>query len=160
MRRQRANADEVRAYQAAYREMHRAKARATTAAYRTANPERVKQAQDQFLSKPENRVIARERARAFRLANPELRSEYEKRRRARKKSTVIGFITPEQLAAKATYWGDSCWMCRGPWSSWDHVKPLNKQGPHVLANLRPACTPCNLRKSDRWPYAAVLAKVN
>ncbi|MGX7727586.1 HNH endonuclease [Rhodococcus sp. 5G237] len=34
----------------------------------------------------------------------------------------------------------------------DHVKPINKGGPHMLANLRPACGPCNSRKRDQWPF--------
>lgn len=142
----------VRAYQAEYRAAHRQKARATTAAYRAANPDRARAANERFRSQPANQESARQRAREFRLANPALRSEYEKRRRARKKSAVVGFITPAQLAAKMSYWGDRCWMC-GTVDDLqvDHVKPLAKGGAHMLANLRPACGPCNLAKSDRWP---------
>lgn len=140
------------AYLATYREAHREKARRTTANYRIENPERVRAAQVAFRARPASAATARERARTFRLANPDRRSEYERRRRAFKKATVGCFIEPALLAAKFAYWGDRCWMCRsGDGLQVDHVKPLAKGGPHVLANLRPACAPCNQRKSDRWP---------
>jgi len=43
-------------------------------------------------------------------------------------------------------------MCGAPWEHIDHVKPISKGGSNWPANLRPACEPCNLRKSDQWPY--------
>lgn len=152
------NAEKVKAYQAAYRAAHREKARTTTAKYRVENPERVRAAQDNYRADPVHREVARERAKAFRKANPELRLEYDRRRRARMRASAVGkkVITPEQLAAKKAYWGNRCWMCGGEATAWDHVKPLNKQGAHILANLRPACLPCNTSKSDRWPYSEVL----
>lgn len=143
----------IDAYQAEYRERHRDRARERTVQYRAANPERVRAADDRCRAVPVNKKIARQRARAFRLANPELQAEYAKRRRARKKSTNIGFITPALLAAKLAYWGNRCWMCRSVDDlQVDHVKPLSKGGAHILANLRPACRACNLAKSDRWPF--------
>ncbi|MGH9004622.1 MAG: HNH endonuclease [Acidimicrobiia bacterium] len=42
-------------------------------------------------------------------------------------------------------------MCRGPAEGWDHVKPIRVGGSHLLANLRPACRPCNSRKRSSWP---------
>jgi 5-methylcytosine-specific restriction endonuclease McrA len=154
-------ADQVKAYQAAYRAAHREKARATTARYRAEKPDRVAAAQIAYRADPAHKEIARERARAFRIANPERRLEYDRRRRAKMRASAVGprVITPEQLAAKKAYWGDRCWMCHGEANAWDHVKPINKQGAHILANLRPACLPCNTRKSDRWPLAEVLARV-
>lgn len=146
----------MKAYQDAYREAHREKARATTARYRTENPERVRAVLEQYRTDPANRQVARERARAFRIANPDRRSVYEKSRRARKMSLAVGVITPALLAQKLAYWGYKCWICGGKPDTWDHVKPLNKKGYHMLANLRPACRRDNTRKSDMWPYAKVL----
>lgn len=63
--------------------------------------------------------------------------------------------TAEDLKAKVNYWGRRCWICSKPLLPgfhWDHVKPLNKGGPDMLANLRPACGPCNQSKRDRWPF--------
>ena len=71
------------------------------------------------------------------------------RYRARKReATIVGF-TAEQLAARIAYYGNRCWLC--------HVKPLAKGGPHMLSNLRPACSSCNRAKSDKWPLTAVAA---
>lgn len=154
--------ERAKAYLAEYRAAHREKARATTARYREEHPDRVRAAQDRYRADPAHKEIARERATAFRKANPEKRLEYGRRRRARMRASAVGkkVITPEQLAAKRAYWGDRCWMCHGPAGAWDHVKPINRQGAHILANLRPACLPCNTRKKDCWPYAAVLERVS
>jgi 5-methylcytosine-specific restriction endonuclease McrA len=84
--------------------------------------------------------------------NPETHREVWRRRHARKMGTMVVRITPAMLAAKCAYWGNCCWVCSGPQEAIDHVKPLNKGGAHILANLRPICRACNTRKSDTWPY--------
>ncbi|MFG1833848.1 HNH endonuclease [Micromonospora chersina] len=48
-------------------------------------------------------------------------------------------------------------MCGAEGDVLDHVKPLAKGGSGWPANLRPACNPCNLRKSARWPYPTGVA---
>lgn len=139
-------------YQARYRDRHREKARATTAAYRAAHPDRIRAAMEAFRANPANQELARQRARAFRIANPGRRKEYDRRRRALKRATAIGFITPEMLEAKFAYWGNRCWMCASTDDlQVEHVKPLARGGAHVLANLRPACGTCNRTKATRWP---------
>lgn len=72
-------------------------------------------------------------------------------RRAQKRGSVGMPITRAALDAKIAYWGNRCWCCGGEWSEIDHVKPISKGGWHVLANLRPICSPCNKAKSARWP---------
>lgn len=74
------------------------------------------------------------------------------RRRALKAEVSIVPFTAEQLAEKWAYWGDKCWMCGDAATQTDHVKPINKGGLHVLANMRPACRSCNASKHDTWPY--------
>lgn len=74
-------------------------------------------------------------------------------RAARKRQVTVVPIPYEQAALKMAYWGNCCWMCGGPFEAVDHVKPIAKGGPHVLANLRPACQSCNSKKSDKWPYS-------
>ena len=59
--------------------------------------------------------------------------------------------TPEQFLAKMSYYGNKCWICAGPWEHSDHMKPLKRKGPNMLANWRPSCKDCNLRKQDMWP---------
>lgn len=85
--------------------------------------------------------------------DPERKREaWRKRHAAIKRDCAVYPFTTDQLAAKVAYWGERCWICAGAWDSIDHVKPLAKRGPHMLANLRPICTPCNTRKRDRWPF--------
>jgi 5-methylcytosine-specific restriction endonuclease McrA len=56
--------------------------------------------------------------------------------------------------------GGACWICGDLFDEEtvrlqvDHYKPLSKGGLHVLANLRPVCADCNLRKSGRWLFTA------
>lgn len=46
--------------------------------------------------------------------------------------------------------GCKCYLCRRPLTpelfEADHVKPISRGGWHTLANLAPACRPCNRRK--------------
>lgn len=61
------------------------------------------------------------------------------------------------LEQKLAYWGDRCWLCGEPGpDTWDHVKPLKKGGPHMLANLRPAHRSCNSKRSAKWPFTPVV----
>lgn len=84
--------------------------------------------------------------------NPALYREAVRRRYARRKGASVVPFTVAQLAAKCAYWGNQCWICKGPQEAIDHVKPLAKGGLHVLANQRPICRVCNSRKGDTWPY--------
>lgn len=90
----------------------------------------------------------------WQAANREAVNEIKRRYKARKRAAVTVTFTADQLAQKVTHWGHCCWICRGPYQAVDHVKPLAKGGPHMLANLRPICTRCNSSKNDRWPFLA------
>lgn len=72
-------------------------------------------------------------------------------RRARLAAAPTIPFSVDQLAARMSMWGDRCWMCGATATAADHVKPLARGGSHCLANLRPACKPCNSAKKDRWP---------
>lgn len=85
---------------------------------------------------------------AWAAANRDRRSEYKSRRRGKALTTPP--IPRCAVEARMSYFGYRCWMCGGVGDSVDHVKPLNKGGPHMLSNLRPACKPCNSGKRDRW----------
>lgn len=97
-----------------------------------------------------NKAASYARKQAGRLANPGRDAEYARRRRALKLATAVAEISPDLLAGKLAYWGHRCWMCGGEPEAWDHVKPLSKGGPHMLANLRPACRVCNSVKNAKW----------
>lgn len=74
------------------------------------------------------------------------------RRRIRMAGVASVPFTFEQVLARFAMFGDRCWMCgvAGVDLHMDHVKPVARGGPHMLSNIRPACKPCNSRKSDRW----------
>ena len=97
------------------------------------------------------------------MANPERWAAINKRayaaRRARKKRASIFPFSAPQLAARMAYFGNACWMCGGAFEHIDHVKPLSKGGPHMLANLRPSCGSCNARKGGRWHGVAATASL-
>lgn len=98
----------------------------------------------------ENGDHIRARRRAARQADPYTARERNRRQKALRRSLVVVPISAASLAAKVSYWGDRCWMCHGPASSLDHVKPISRGGLHLLSNMRPACVSCNSRKNARW----------
>lgn len=57
-----------------------------------------------------------------------------------------------QLVDRYAVFGFRCWICGRDdvQLHMDHVKPISKGGAHMLANIRPACKPCNSRKRDAW----------
>lgn len=107
-------------------------------------------------------VSHRGRARAWRVANRERTRDYNRIYEPRRKllikarnaaiaATQIPF-TIEQLRQRFAYYGNRCWICRtAPGEHLDHVKPIHAGGPHILANMRPACAKCNWRKNKKWP---------
>lgn len=118
-------------------EAHRDRRRASQKAWKVANPERV-----------------RADGRARKKRNPELNRSYNQARNAKKRGlTVVPFAKAQLLARLALYAG-RCWMCGAAADVIDHVKPLAAGGAHMLCNLRPACTWCNSRKNDQWPWTA------
>lgn len=154
-----AKRDQVRAQQAIYRAdpEHRRIDREKSARWRAEHPDWARASVAAYRSRPENRARQRQRLRAWRQANPERKREHDRRREVLKRQMHGGGTIPRDLlAAKLAYWGWRCWIrgpnCRVVPDQWDHVKPLSKGGRHLLANLRPACNPCNSSKWARWPF--------
>lgn len=116
--------------------------------WRQANPERFREYSAAYRAANPEKVAAR--LARWHAANPEkVRAHRVARKGLERASTIVTF-TGEQLAARLAYYGNRCWMCRGPFEHLDHVKPLSKGGSHILANFRPACERCNLSKAARW----------
>jgi 5-methylcytosine-specific restriction endonuclease McrA len=90
-----------------------------------------------------------EKNRRWQKANLGKVRERGRRYYARKASALTIPYTVEQLAAKMAYWGNRCWMCGGPFEQVDHMIAIALGGPHVLANLRPACQSCNASKGAK-----------
>lgn len=86
------------------------------------------------------------------MEHREMYAAYQGRRRAKLRGIVSPNFSYQQLLARIDYFGGKCWMCGDPWEHMDHVKPINNGGPHLLANLRPACSSCNIAKGSKWPY--------
>lgn len=91
----------------------------------------------------------------WRKRNPDRIRARNERYRARKMGAKIGVVTPEGIQDRWAMWGDLCWVCGDTATATDHVKPLAKGGPHMLANLRPICSSCNSSKGAKWPLEAV-----
>ncbi len=144
-----AHAAELRSYHAAYYLKNKDALSAQNRRRYEANREYWLQYHRSFYAANKERYA--QQARAWRLANKDKKREAERRREARKRNlTIVGF-DPSLLDQKWDYWGGKCWICGAQADSWDHVKPLAKNGYHCLANLRPACRSCNGRKQDKWP---------
>lgn len=78
--------------------------------------------------------------------------ENVRRRYATRKGAVAIKFSKAQLEQRMAFYGNRCWVCRGPREAVDHVKPLTKGGAHMLCNLRPICWSCNSRKGNAWPF--------
>lgn len=151
------SSEQKKADQTRIREVHRA--------WRAANPDYHKEWR---ISNPDrldyekawreaNRELRAQQNAARRAANPIPFLRAKHAYRARKRNAPHVPYSDESLLGKLEYWGGRCWICRKalkPGFHWDHVKPLNKGGADMLANLRPACGPCNQGKRDVWPFAA------
>jgi 5-methylcytosine-specific restriction endonuclease McrA len=154
----------VAAWQAANRE--RDKARRLASYWSDVEASRARARKSAAVQNPKRHEAKLAWARADRAKNPEKSREKSRReyardplarkaiqhqRRAMKLRAPRGTVTRAGLAARWDFYGGRCWMCGGEAVEWDHVKPLSKGGAHCLANLRPACVPCNRRKSASWP---------
>ena len=117
--------------------------------WRAENPDRARESARRWVQA--NREKASAKSSRWAARNPDKVKARTQLRRARKKAATVYPITAVQIEAKMAYWGNKCWMCDGPFEHVDHVKPLSKGGPHMLANLRPACASCNASKNNRWP---------
>lgn len=94
-----------------------------------------------------------ERDRLRNAENPAKRNEGRWRASARTRGVSVVDFAPELLAGRLSMFS-GCWMCGALPTEVDHVKPLAAGGPHMLANLRPICGPCNRSKGSRWPLTA------
>jgi len=136
---QAANASECRMRADQYRESHREE----IAAYRRSWDS-------------ENRDARNAYHRAWGAENQDKVAGKNARRRALKAAVFSLPFSHVELAGRMAYFGNRCWMCRGPFEHVDHVKPIAKGGPNILSNLRPACGRCNSSKCDKWFGAAGL----
>lgn len=74
----------------------------------------------------------------------------EARRRAAKLHAK-GDASTEAVLFRMKFWGERCWVCKGPFDAIDHVFPLSNGGTNWPANLRPICRRCNAVKGAKHP---------
>lgn len=92
--------------------------------------------------------------RAYYVENKDQYYAHRRTRLAREAAATVVPFTNLQLQQRLSMFGGRCWICGDPGTHVDHVKPLARGGPHMLANFRPACSRCNTRKSCTWPLTA------
>jgi hypothetical protein len=68
-----------------------------------------------------------------------------------------GYTTVERLKARVEVHGSRCYYCGGPFEVYEHRIPLSRGGPHLPANIVPACNGCNLRKRSQTEREFVVA---
>lgn len=119
-----------------------------------------------------NPDVYRESEKQWRLANPERHRATSKRSNEKHVDTVragkqryrarrlgvFSDLTSDQWFDRIVETGSRCVYCLRRLKlkeiTQDHVIPLLLNGPHTLANVVPACRPCNSRKRDRvWTPA-------
>lgn len=159
-----ANREKISEYRRAWYDANRERALAVNAQWADANRDSVREAGRRWrLRNPDvhrsasrkwrasNANQVRAQSKRWRSENPDRVREMYRRRRTRRRAGSLIRFTPEQLAARLSMFS-GCWICGASGELHvDHVKPLSRNGSHILANLRPICAPCNSRKNAQWP---------
>jgi len=85
----------------------------------------------------------------YRRAHPEIRKVVDAARRARK-ALAGGRFTAQEWRDLVAQWESRCAYCgiRAPLEA-DHRTPLARGGANSIANILPACGPCNRKKGNR-----------
>lgn len=140
-----------------YRAANTESIRERRGAYWRANADAILERQRQYYSENSDRIL--EQQREYRSGNSDRISEYRRenphvgwahnyRSRALKagfEATVEDFTKADVIAR----YGSSCFYCdTGTFDHLDHYIPVSKGGAHTLANVRPACEPCNRAKGS------------
>lgn len=133
---------------------------AKTRQYHVDHPEWSKERLRAWYERNREEVLARDKARResgdeeFIDRKRAATRRAEQRRRAQKAQTAVERLTQRDYDEILTEWDGLCWICeQAPKDvQWDHYQPLSQGGPHIRANLRPVCGPCNVRKNGQWPF--------
>ncbi len=127
------NKEEIAEYMRDYYQAHKAELIAAATAWMQRNPER-------------SRALRRK----WKRDNKDAVNRMTQRRRAKLLDAMILEFTQEAIDARVDYYGRKCAYCKtGPYEHLDHVIALDNGGPHVPANLRPACVRCNTSKGAK-----------
>lgn len=152
-------------------EQHREEKREYAKNYRLEHPEKIRISQKHYeiVHVIERRLYAQwYRAnykeenslyqKGYRIEHRGSRQVHEESRRARKRGAPINDFTHEQWVALQEAYKHRCAYCnkrRKGKLTQDHITPLSKGGSHTLANIVPACQPCNSKKRTGAPLKPV-----
>jgi len=114
------------------------------------NREHRKQYQRDYYAKTVTRRKAASKAWA-RKNRALVRAYCQKRAAKLKNATGWNYTTALLIEQRWLLYEGKCWVCGCEAEAIDHVKPLDKGGAHLPANLRPICKPCNSSKGSKWP---------
>jgi 5-methylcytosine-specific restriction endonuclease McrA len=109
------------------------------------NPEKTKRYREDFARKNPDSLKAS--FRKYVQNNPEIIRNKSARRRALKKNNGAFLITKKEVQK---LYRQPCFYCNAESSHLDHVIPISRGGVHSVGNIVPACSACNLSKSDRF----------
>lgn len=157
---QKANPDVVKRAQSNYRLRHQEKIKASRAVYLAKNKEKSSASHRAWIAanrqrrtaqlrawREANRPALREYDRLYCAQHREDRAATENRRRARKMGNGGNHTYAEWEMLKASCgWCCAYCGCRPNRLSKDHKIPLARGGSDDIANIAPACLPCNRRK--------------
>lgn len=86
----------------------------------------------------------------WRKKNPHLLKAALVRRKARKAGVHVYEVSGRDLQRLVARFGGTCAYCQQePYKHLDHVMPLARGGRHVIGNLLPSCSACNLSKGAK-----------
>lgn len=142
-----------------WRDRNREKRRADWAAWKRANPEKVRASErrraakvnarqrERYASDPAFRERYRESNKRWAQANPEKTAAKTQRRIARRNGAEGSLSGAEWLAILAAANG-RCFYCGKECDRMEqeHMTPLSRGGRHDASNVVAACKPCNLSK--------------
>jgi hypothetical protein len=127
-----------RAYYAERRDAMRARSRA----WYDANPDKAR-----AIAARRDKQAMRDSARRWYWAN-RIRAVVRQANRRAKQAGAVGVLTVEGVTARFAYFGNRCWICKGPGAdSPDHVISIGVGGPNFNSNIRPAHKGCNFGRS-------------
>lgn len=149
-------AEAKREYQRDYYWRNRDKNIEQNKRYRSLNQERIAEHKRQYREAHADEI--REYNAQYKRENPDVVRMHRRRRKVRERGMFVVDITAADRAAKLDMFGHRCVYCACDLTPlnihWDHWKPLSKGGLHVLSNLYPSCSTCNMSKSAKWPFKA------
>ena len=144
--------------------LHAEEIKQKTKAWQKANWDRVKKIKHKSAVKHKKKIAARRRK--YRKLNKKKlarqltswrrgnRARYlaQKARRRAREAGVMATLTAKEWQEIVRQYNHRCAYCgKRKKLTQDHVKPLVQAGPHIKANVVPACQSCNSSKQGRTP---------